>query len=65
LAPRLRRLASAGRPLAVAADPKAGAVDSHLRLTDAPHLNHRIDVVSGVLADECGAVMRAFFESRR
>jgi tRNA(adenine34) deaminase len=48
-----------------AADPKAGAVDSHLGLAAAPHLNHTIDVVSGVLARECGDLLRAFFESRR
>ena len=48
-----------------ASDPKAGAIDSHLHLADAPHLNHRIEVVSDVLADECAALLRAFFESRR
>ena len=48
-----------------AADPKAGAVDSHLHLAAAPHLNHSIDVVSGVLSDECGDLLRSFFASRR
>jgi tRNA(adenine34) deaminase len=48
-----------------AADPKGGAVDSHLGLAAAPHLNHTIEVVGGVLADECGDLLRAFFESRR
>jgi tRNA(adenine34) deaminase len=48
-----------------AADPKAGAVHSHFQLAAAPALNHRIDVTSGILEEECGALLRAFFESRR
>lgn len=48
-----------------AADAKAGAVDSHLHLDDAPHLNHRIEVMGGVLAEECGEILRRFFEARR
>ena len=48
-----------------ATDHKAGAVDSHLHLASAPHLNHSIEVVPDVLADECGALLRAFFASRR
>jgi tRNA(adenine34) deaminase len=48
-----------------AADPKAGAIRSHLRVADAPHLNHRIEVFSGILEEECGALLRAFFETRR
>jgi tRNA(adenine34) deaminase len=48
-----------------AADPKAGAVQSLFRMADVPQLNHQIAVTSGVLADECGGLLRAFFESRR
>ena len=48
-----------------ASDPKAGAIQSHLRIADAPHLNHKIDVVSGILDEECGSLLRDFFESRR
>jgi tRNA(Arg) A34 adenosine deaminase TadA len=48
-----------------AADPKAGAIRSHLRVADSPHLNHRIEVVSGILEEECGALLRTFFETRR
>jgi tRNA(adenine34) deaminase len=48
-----------------AADPKAGAIHSHLELADASFLNHRIEVVSGILNEECGSLVRAFFESRR
>ncbi len=48
-----------------AADPKAGAVGSLMDLSQDPRLNHRVPVERGVLAEECGAVLRAFFESRR
>lgn len=48
-----------------AADPKAGAAQSVFQLANVPQLNHQIAVTSGVLADECGGLLRAFFESRR
>lgn len=48
-----------------AADPKAGAVESLYRLLDDARWNHRVVVRGGVLSDECGAVLRQFFESRR
>ncbi|MBI1736718.1 MAG: tRNA adenosine(34) deaminase TadA [Candidatus Rokubacteria bacterium] len=48
-----------------AADPKAGAVESLYRLLDDVRWNHRVAVTGGVLAAECGAVLKAFFESRR
>jgi len=48
-----------------ASDPKAGAIQSHLRILDAPHLNHKVDVVSGILDGECGSLLRDFFEARR
>jgi tRNA(adenine34) deaminase len=49
-----------------APDPKAGAVDSHFHLAAAPELNHKIEVITGgVLADQCGDLLRTFFESRR
>jgi tRNA(adenine34) deaminase len=44
-----------------AVDPKAGALESLYRLGEDERLNHRLDVSSGVLADECGALLRAFF----
>jgi tRNA(adenine34) deaminase len=47
-----------------AADPKAGAVRSLLDPTALP-LNHRFEVVAGVLAEECGARLQRFFRSRR
>jgi len=48
-----------------AADPKAGAVGSLWDLVRDRRLNHRPEVVSGVLAEECGQVLRDWFETRR
>jgi tRNA(adenine34) deaminase len=48
-----------------AADPRAGAVDSQLGLLSAPGLNHRVAVTGGVLGEECGARLQAFFRARR
>jgi tRNA(adenine34) deaminase len=46
-------------------DPKAGAAGSVLDILAEPRLNHRPQVVGGVLADECAALLRAFFVDRR
>lgn len=46
-------------------DERFGAADTHFRICNSPVLNHRIEVVSGVRADECRAMMQAFFRSRR
>jgi tRNA(adenine34) deaminase len=48
-----------------APDRRAGAIESLYRLLDDPRLNHRIEAVGGVLADECGALLREFFETKR
>ena len=48
-----------------APDPKAGAVVSLYEICSDPRLNHRPPVTGGVRAEECGAVLRAFFASRR
>ena len=48
-----------------AADPKTGAVESLHRLLDDGRANHRIAVTAGVRAEECAALLRAFFEERR
>jgi tRNA(adenine34) deaminase len=48
-----------------AADPKAGFAGSLGDLVRDPRLNHRLEVRSGVLAEECGEVLRAFFTARR
>jgi tRNA(adenine34) deaminase len=46
-------------------DPKAGAVRSLYRLVEDERLNHRVQVTPGVLAEECGEVLREFFRKRR
>ena len=48
-----------------ASDPKAGAVDSLYRLCGDPRLNHQVEVVSGVLAGPCGAILTDFFRRQR
>ncbi len=48
-----------------APDPKAGAAGSVLDLLAEPALNHRPDVVGGVLEAECAALLRGFFATRR
>jgi len=48
-----------------AADPKAGAVETLYRLCTDERLNHRVEVVSGVLAERCGQVLSAFFRKQR
>jgi tRNA(adenine34) deaminase len=48
-----------------APEPKAGAIESTQRAHEHPALNHRLTVVSGVLAAECRDVMQAFFRTRR
>jgi tRNA(adenine34) deaminase len=48
-----------------AADPRTGAIDSVLKLADDPHLNHRIQCQGGVLSEECGALLKRFFQRRR
>jgi tRNA(adenine34) deaminase len=48
-----------------AADPKAGAIDSHFHLADTLILNHQIETMSGILEDECSSLVKAFFQSRR
>ena len=42
-------------------DPKSGAAGSAVDLTDSPAFNHRFEVNGGVLAEECGEVLKAFF----
>ena len=48
-----------------APDPKTGACGSVFDLAATAKLNHRIDVVGGVLAEECGALLKQFFAARR
>jgi tRNA(adenine34) deaminase len=58
-------LARVPRVVYGAADPKAGACGSVLDITGEPRLNHRPDVVGGLLAAECGRLLGDFFASRR
>jgi tRNA(adenine34) deaminase len=48
-----------------ATDEKAGAVESHFQICDAGQLNHRVEVIKGVLASECRELMEEFFKTRR
>jgi tRNA(adenine34) deaminase len=48
-----------------AGDPKAGAVDTLYQLLRDPRLNHRVETVSGVLANRCGEILSRFFQQQR
>lgn len=58
-------LARLGRLVYGADDPKAGAAGSVVDIVDVPWLNHQIPVKSGVLAEECGAILSRFFNHIR
>ncbi len=58
-------LARVPRVVYGAPDPKAGACGSVLDVTGERRLNHRPEVAGGLLADECGEILRAFFRARR
>jgi tRNA(adenine34) deaminase len=57
--------ARVGRLVYGAPDPKAGACASLMSLTNDPRLNHRVVPVDGVLAEECGSLLKSFFASLR
>jgi tRNA(adenine34) deaminase len=46
-------------------EPKSGAIVSTMRAHEAPGLNHRLEVVGGILAAECRALIQDFFQARR
>lgn len=48
-----------------ARDPKAGAVDSLVDLVRDPRFNHRVEVISGVLEEECAGIIKDFFRELR
>jgi tRNA(adenine34) deaminase len=48
-----------------ATDPKAGACESLYRLASDPRLNHRPEITAGVLAADCGEILKEFFQERR
>jgi len=58
-------LARVDRLVFGASDPKAGAVGSLMDLSGDPRLNHRFAVERGLKAEECGALLKEFFRSRR
>ncbi len=46
-------------------DERFGAVETLFRICDSPQLNHRIEIVAGMMADECRTLMQEFFRERR
>lgn len=48
-----------------ATDAKAGAVNSLYHLLDDYRLNHRAEVISGILAEPCGSILTSFFQQQR
>lgn len=58
-------LSRIGRLIFGVRDPKAGAVVSLMNILGDDRLNHQVEVVEGVLADECGAILREFFQDLR
>jgi tRNA(adenine34) deaminase len=58
-------LARVDRVVFGAYDPKAGAVTSLWDVVRDPRLNHRPQVVGGILAEECGALLKDYFLQRR
>ena len=58
-------LARVPRVVYGASDPKAGACGSVLDVLSEPRLNHRPEVRGGLLGEECGALLSAFFAARR
>ena len=48
-----------------AAEPRSGALVSAIRAHETPGLNHRLEVIGGVLEEECRAMVQRFFRDRR
>lgn len=57
--------ARVGRLVYGATDPKGGACESLMRLTEDERLNHRVTPIGGVLAEESAELLREFFRARR
>lgn len=57
--------ARVGRLVYGAPDPKAGACRTLMSLTNDARLNHRVEPIDGVLAEECAALLKSFFASLR
>jgi len=58
-------LARVGRLVFGAADPRAGAVVTTARLLEGNPYRHRVEVIAGIMAGECGAVLEDFFRKKR
>lgn len=58
-------LARVDRLVFGASDPKAGFAGSLGNLVQDERLNHRIEVLGGLMTEECGEILRAFFKERR
>ena len=54
-----------GRVVYGAPDPKAGAAGGVFNLLQSASLNHRAEVIGGVMSDECGRMLQQFFQRRR
>jgi len=59
VAARIKQLVFGGRDL------RFGGVRSKFRIADSEILNHRVEIVEGVLAADCAELLRSFFETRR
>ena len=57
--------ARVARLVYAADDPKAGACGSVLEVMNHPRLNHRVEVIAGVRAEECSRMLTNFFRARR
>ena len=57
--------ARVGRIVFGARDPKAGAGGSALTVLNHPKLNHRAEIVEGVLGEDCASILKQFFSARR
>ncbi len=58
-------LARVGRVVFGAADPRAGAVASTGRLLEGNPYNHGVEIVGGILAEDCSALLKEFFQKKR
>jgi tRNA(adenine34) deaminase len=54
-----------GKIIFGAREPRAGALESQLRLMDESHYNHSIEWQGGVLAEDCGGLISGFFRAKR
>ncbi len=57
--------ARVGRLVYGATEPRAGAVVSQLKLPECAHYNHKMVVVGGVMGEQCGELVSAFFRAKR